>query len=208
MTHGDRFNSTIASSYKLLLVQPKSKIDCSEAQSVTQTFRSGFIWGISRHQSAGGKKSPWTSLSHGTFRYSREKADLKLANDVTGWERWWGLTAVKITLIRYEITQLSRLLAASSSDWVWANKSHTALGQIMAGRHDSMLQSCLHWFFKRFWMGHDAAKCKTPSHRFILQQVRLRQHEKQDARGSSKYWRTWERHLIWRVHLSHDLDFP
>lgn len=30
MTHGDGFNSTIALSYKLSYVQPKSEIDCSE----------------------------------------------------------------------------------------------------------------------------------------------------------------------------------
>lgn len=55
--------------------------------------------------------------SHGTFRYSWEKkktADLKPSNDVTG--RAWRCGPTAVEMIGYEIAQLSRPLAASSSD--------------------------------------------------------------------------------------------
>lgn len=55
MTHGDRFNSTIALSYKLSYVQPKTKADCTrrliEGESDSQ------IWVRVINQSAGEKKS-------------------------------------------------------------------------------------------------------------------------------------------------------
>lgn len=53
MTHGDRFNSTIALSYKLSYVQPKTKADCTrrliEGESDSQ------IWVRVINQSAGEK---------------------------------------------------------------------------------------------------------------------------------------------------------
>lgn len=57
MTHGDGFNSTIALSYKLSYVQPKSEIDCSEVHKCDSDFQ---IWVHVRHLEASKcrKKNP------------------------------------------------------------------------------------------------------------------------------------------------------
>lgn len=122
-------------------MQPESKTDCEE--SLTQTFWSGFMSSILRKERDPLIRESWDVQVR---LIPWEKADLKLVNDVTGKEQWWSLTAVKMRLICCEIAQCSRLLAASSSDWAWSNESHTTLAQIMAWRHDSMLQSYPHWF--------------------------------------------------------------
>lgn len=66
MTHGERFYSTIALSYKLSYVQPKSKADCT--QRLIEGESDSQIWVRVINQSAGKKK---ILLSHGTFRCSR-----------------------------------------------------------------------------------------------------------------------------------------
>lgn len=53
----------IALSIKLSYVQPESYTDCAEVQNMSQTFSSGVIWGILKHQSVQEEKRK-TSLSH------------------------------------------------------------------------------------------------------------------------------------------------
>lgn len=126
----------------------------------------------------------------GTADIVRKKAVLKLANDVTGREQWWSLTAVKMRLICYEITQYNQPLAASSSDWVWSNKSHSALGQIMARRHDGCRAA-----YTGLWVISYRAWCSKMQN--TLTQIYLAAPCSTSGwsvhtQGSSKYCWTWQ----------------